>query len=474
MDHCWLNPDGGVQRMAAVTEGTSADMAGHQRVGTVLLFQSVEEAPYLEYRRTMTVLLRGSTRIETICASSRGFILGGNNGFFSVYEKTDDRKDPYMHIKTFYCGRETFSSICCNHNDEQVVAFSKNCRLLSFPLGSVDMIDESSAEESFLDIIPGGSHEGGIINTSVCAQKPILATVGSDRTVRIWNYVKWHCELSQDFHNDEPTCVALHPSGVQILVALRERVRLYNIMVDELRQYRELPLKGCRELSFCNGGHMFACCLGISISVYSTSEYNAQTGLQLICSFSGHMSAVKRVLWSPDDTFMYSCGMDGMVYGWDLYKNGARFDDVNLLNKPTSYTGMVAEFANKDPSEKVRSGKGISASLSPTPLPFLTSLISTCPSLFTTRFARCRRTSSTASPSAEPTTTSWRSAGRTARTPSSRPSTLERSSATASRASRSQSPRNTSSREPRAETSSPTTGPSTRRSPSTRCTGRTR
>ena len=63
---------------------------------------------------------------------------------------------------------------------------------------------------------------------------------------------------------------------------------------------------------------MFACCLGISISVYSTYEYNAQTGFQNILSVSGHLSPVKRVLFSPDDSIMYSCGMDGNVWGWNV------------------------------------------------------------------------------------------------------------------------------------------------------------
>ena len=39
--------------------------------------------------------------------------------------------------------------------------------------------------------------------------------------------------------------------------------------------------------------------------------------------------------------------MDGNVYGWDLVKN-ARVDDVNMLNRTTSYTGLVAEFASKE------------------------------------------------------------------------------------------------------------------------------
>ena len=110
VDHCWLALDGGIQRMAAVTEGALAPNS-NQRFGSVLLCQSIDEDKFIDYRRTMTVVLQGNTQIKTIAKSSRGFIVGGTNGFFSVYEKTDDRKDPYMHIKYFYCGRESFQSI---------------------------------------------------------------------------------------------------------------------------------------------------------------------------------------------------------------------------------------------------------------------------------------------------------------------------------------------------------------------------
>ncbi len=41
-----------------------------------------------------------------ICTSiaAQGFVLGGSHGFFAVYEKTDDKKEPFMHIKTFKQG----------------------------------------------------------------------------------------------------------------------------------------------------------------------------------------------------------------------------------------------------------------------------------------------------------------------------------------------------------------------------------
>jgi WD40 repeat protein len=42
VDHCWLTLDGGVQRMAAVTEGGTAPNS-NQRFGSILLCQSIDE-----------------------------------------------------------------------------------------------------------------------------------------------------------------------------------------------------------------------------------------------------------------------------------------------------------------------------------------------------------------------------------------------------------------------------------------------
>jgi hypothetical protein len=83
------------------------------------------------------------------------------------------------------------------------------------------------------------------------------------------------------------------------------------------------------------------------ISVYSTYKFNISTGFDNLFNFAGHISNVSKVLWSPNDSFMYSTGFDGNVYGWNLLGSeaAARFDEVNILNRACSYTGMVAEFA---------------------------------------------------------------------------------------------------------------------------------
>jgi len=114
-DHCWLTSS--KECMAAVTEGSTGSTS---RTASILLFRTTEEAPFLELQKKIPVLLRGKTRLECIANYGKGFILGGTNGFFSVYEKNDDRKDPYMLIKTFYYQTESFYSICASANDEQV------------------------------------------------------------------------------------------------------------------------------------------------------------------------------------------------------------------------------------------------------------------------------------------------------------------------------------------------------------------
>jgi hypothetical protein len=39
--------------------------------------------------------------------SCQGFAIGGTSGFFCVYEKTDDKREPFIHIKTLKQGMYT-------------------------------------------------------------------------------------------------------------------------------------------------------------------------------------------------------------------------------------------------------------------------------------------------------------------------------------------------------------------------------
>lgn len=114
-----------------------------------------------------------------------------------------------------------------------------------------------------------GNQSGSVVQVDVCLQRPIFASCGIDKTVRIWNYelrqyeVVHHCA-------EEPMALALHPNGFQLAVTCKERIRLYHILQESLRLVRELPLKSCRAVRYSNGGHMLACAAGLTISIFRT------------------------------------------------------------------------------------------------------------------------------------------------------------------------------------------------------------
>lgn len=67
---------------------------------------------------------------------------------------------------------------------------------------------------------------------------------------------------------EEPSALALHPSGFQIVVAFKERTRVYHVLNASLRQARELALKACRFVRYAHGGHVFACAAGLTVRIY--------------------------------------------------------------------------------------------------------------------------------------------------------------------------------------------------------------
>jgi WD40 repeat protein len=102
----------------------------------------------------------------------------------------------------------------------------------------------------------------------VCVRKPIIVTCGLDRTVRIWNYNTKKLECYHTF-NEDPYSVAIHPSGFHIIVGFQDKLRMLNVFNSTIKQYKELPIKSCREIKFSHGGHLFAIAHGLLIQVYN-------------------------------------------------------------------------------------------------------------------------------------------------------------------------------------------------------------
>lgn len=47
---------------------------------------------------------------------------------------------------------------------------------------------------------------------------------------------------------EEACSVALHPSGLYIVVGFSDKLRFMNLLIDDIRTFLEFPVRGCREV----------------------------------------------------------------------------------------------------------------------------------------------------------------------------------------------------------------------------------
>ena len=102
-------------------------------------------------------------------------------------------------------------------------------------------------------------HSRAIQGMDVCIKKNLIATCSTDKTVRIWNNSNPPTLDICYEYGDEAFSVAFHPSGFHIIVGFTDKVRMMNIFSKTLKPFQNIPIKGCRDIKFSNGGHLFAC-----------------------------------------------------------------------------------------------------------------------------------------------------------------------------------------------------------------------
>ena len=86
-------------------------------------------------------------------------------------------------------------------------------------------------------------------------RKPLIATSGVDKYIRIWNYEDKTLECYKAF-SEEIYSVAIHPSGFHLVAGFQNSLKMMNIIIvgNQIKSYKEFPIKACREVKFSNGG----------------------------------------------------------------------------------------------------------------------------------------------------------------------------------------------------------------------------
>uniref|UniRef100_A0A3Q4HXN8 Cilia and flagella associated protein 57 n=1 Tax=Neolamprologus brichardi TaxID=32507 RepID=A0A3Q4HXN8_NEOBR len=276
--------------------------------------------------------------ITAILSYSKGFACSRGPGTVFLFVQTDEngyRKAREIKIPLdAYCSGVTLAeyqqidTICISPAEETLAISTNRGQLYSVSLSSAEL---SSDDKLHFEFLSQSFHSSSITGLSICIRKPLVATCSLDRSVRIWNYETKVLELCKEFQ-EEAYSVALHPTGLFILVGFSDRLRLMNLLIDDIHTFKEFTVRSCRECAFSNGGHMFAAVNGNIIQIYSVTSFDN------ILNLKGHNGKVCRIEWSLDDSRVVSCGVDGAVYEWNT-QSGKRESECVL--KSCSYTGVA-------------------------------------------------------------------------------------------------------------------------------------
>jgi WD40 repeat protein len=216
--------------------------------------------------------------VETIAPYGKGFIVAGGGGFVQLWDRTE-HSDLYAKARTLVpqaskeitpqrnysnsSPRSTssskaaevmtwgtdahFTTLNIHANDELMVAVTEKQELMTFALGSLEVMEEVDTLQAYsLFSEVAGSHERGTKVTcmSTCVCKPLLVTGGEDCTVRLWDYSNWRGRGDIVWESTPgdgaPNDVSIHPTGNCLLIAYDSRVRLMTVLLDSLKPFREV------------------------------------------------------------------------------------------------------------------------------------------------------------------------------------------------------------------------------------------
>jgi len=299
--HAWVSDD----RVVAAADS-----------GELWLFEQ------FEFRQILTPSTTGATGdgsfVSSLLGYSKGFVCGGSGGCVRIYDRSDDggSREYYKKAKTFRIEGDTstIKDLAISPSEDLLVCSLENNQLYALTLSSTDILKEDAMNFELVSTAFHGPSANGschITGLDTCIRKPLVVTCALDRSVRVWNYLDKSTDILKFFREDA-LCVAFHPSGLHVVVGFTDKLRMLNVLMDDIRSCREFAIKGCREVRFSYGGQFFAAANNNVVHVYAT-----YTG-ELVAVLRGHSNRVTAISWKPDDRRLLTCGADGTALLWSL------------------------------------------------------------------------------------------------------------------------------------------------------------
>ncbi|KAL0234468.1 hypothetical protein PCE1_001504 [Barthelona sp. PCE] len=239
---------------------------------------------------------------------------------FSGIAKTDDAR-----ITGFNILDADFKHTYVSTTDNQLVVadLSENVTLEDIPFHERERFDVSPLIAIEMDLekpkLPIATalhsvyHMNDVVDVASCSRRGIIVTVGQDRRLSVYNYISGE-QLMTTLLSGLPISCSLHPTGHYIIIGFNDRVKVFEILLSGLNCIFELAFKKVQSVELSHGGHLLAVTQGTTISLFN---FYSQA---LVGDLRGHTGRVVCLKWSSDDSLLFSTGLDGSLYAWDVRK----------------------------------------------------------------------------------------------------------------------------------------------------------
>ncbi|KAF8788744.1 Cilia- and flagella-associated protein 57 like protein [Argiope bruennichi] len=203
-------------------------------------------------------------------------------------------------------------------NSQVICATTSSGRLLY-----LDICNKNLRSENF-KILLQRQHRNTIIAMDVARGRPLVATC-CEQFVILWNYKTKNQELIMRF-KDTILCLAIHPSGLYLVLCFAFHARVCCILHDKLKEYRRLNSKNCFMVSFSYGGHLLSLSSNTAIEVYDFLTF------ERLAKFEGHCGHISSLEWKDGDTKLVSCGERGVICEWDVISLCKLWDNCAVMS----------------------------------------------------------------------------------------------------------------------------------------------
>jgi WD40 repeat protein len=288
----------------------------------------------------------------------RGFMVGGTASFVSVLKASgelssfggdgmsavpvDSRPTGFTSLRAFLPGEvDPIRAIATTAEGKNALLVlpgsGERAGMRLFGLEGVERLPETT--DNSIPMFGRGAYTHGtaIRGVAGASSQPLMATIGSDRVIRVWGVLQRRSRCTY-VAEDDPICVGMHPSGFFLVVGFADGIRVYNVCLGTrvLRLWKHQSFSRVSQATYCRDGGRLLVISGNKAVVLLSST------LEMLSELKGHAATITSGSWSLDGSRIVTVSTDGTVFVWNS-RTGKRDDSLSTATRGLSLVAVTAE-----------------------------------------------------------------------------------------------------------------------------------